>query len=257
MSTLWNKASWVLVPSGIEEDIVFAQKPTSGLGDLTFTRASDGTRTNADGVVERTPWNLASWSEMFSDASWTKTGASITANTTIAPNGTLTADTLIESSTTCDHKIFRVFSLVQNNAYTFSIYAKKKERNLIYLYDAYTARGSIFNLDTSGISNIGAGLISASITSVGDGWYRCSGRINASSNTSFEIGVTNSTSGISYTGDGTSGAFIWGAQLVEGTEAKPYFMTTNRQDVPRLDYRNADGTLSTFPRLLLEPQRTN
>jgi hypothetical protein len=52
-------------------------------------------------------------------------------------------------------------------------------------------------------------------------------------------------------------AIIWGAQLVEGTDAKPYFATTNRQDVPRLDYRNADGSLNSCPRLLLEPQRTN
>ncbi len=33
--------------------------------------------------------------------------------------------------------------------------------------------------------------------------------------------------------------------------------TTNRQDVPRIDFRNADGTLSSCGRLLLEPQRTN
>jgi hypothetical protein len=45
--------------------------------------------------------------------------------------------------------------------------------------------------------------------------------------------------------------------VVEGTDAKPYFATTNRQDVPRIDFRNADGTLSSCGRLLLEPQRTN
>jgi hypothetical protein len=61
---------------------------------------------------------------------------------------------------------------------------------------------------------------------------------------------------------GLSGGFvgdiaIWGLQLVQGTDAKPYFATTNRQDVPRLDYRNADGSLNSCPRLLLEPQRTN
>jgi hypothetical protein len=61
---------------------------------------------------------------------------------------------------------------------------------------------------------------------------------------------------------GAAGGFvgdiaIWGVQLVQGTDAKPYFATTNRQDVPRLDYRNADGTLNSCPRLLLEPQRTN
>jgi hypothetical protein len=57
--------------------------------------------------------------------------------------------------------------------------------------------------------------------------------------------------------DGSQFLYLWGAQLVEGTDAKPYFATTNRQDVPRLDYRNADGTLNNCPRLLLEPQRTN
>jgi hypothetical protein len=71
------------------------------------------------------------------------------------------------------------------------------------------------------------------------------------------IALQDASGNNTYLGNGTSGAFIWGAQLVEGTDAKPYFATTNRQDVPRLDYRNADGTLNSCPRLLLEPQRTN
>jgi hypothetical protein len=62
---------------------------------------------------------------------------------------------------------------------------------------------------------------------------------------------------VTFDSDGSQFFYLWGAQLVEGTDAKPYFATTNRQDVPRLDYRNADGSLSTCPRLLLEPQRTN
>ncbi len=48
--SFYDDASWLLIPSGIEEDVVFAQKPTSGLGDLTFTRASDATYT--DSTVE-------------------------------------------------------------------------------------------------------------------------------------------------------------------------------------------------------------
>ena len=52
MSGFYDDASWLLIPEGIEEDIVFAQKPTNGTGDLTFTRASDATRTNSAGVIE-------------------------------------------------------------------------------------------------------------------------------------------------------------------------------------------------------------
>jgi hypothetical protein len=69
--------------------------------------------------------------------------------------------------------------------------------------------------------------------------------------------VTSATSPRGENNTLSTNVILWGAQLVEGTDAKPYFATTNRQDVPRLDYRNADGTLNSCPRLLLEPQRTN
>jgi hypothetical protein len=64
----------------------------------------------------------------------------------------------------------------------------------------------------------------------------------------------------SYTGDGTSGIFVWGAQ-VEVSDFGPtdYIATTTAavsvgpvSGLPRLDYLG-----STCPRLLLEPQRTN
>jgi hypothetical protein len=56
----------------------------------------------------------------------------------------------------------------------------------------------------------------------------------------------------SYLGNGTSGLFIWGAQLVEGTSALDYQMTETRLNIPRLDY-----SLGSCPNILLEPQRTN
>jgi hypothetical protein len=55
-----------------------------------------------------------------------------------------------------------------------------------------------------------------------------------------------------YLGDGTSGIYIWGAQLVEGSTAKDYLRTETRLNIPRLDYSNG-----TCPSILVEPQRTN
>ena len=56
--------------------------------------------------------------------------------------------------------------------------------------------------------------------------------------------------GTTYTGNG-SGVYLWGAQLVEGTQPLDYLATTNRLNVPRIDYSQGVGCL------LLEPQRTN
>jgi hypothetical protein len=256
-----SSASWVLVPSGIEEDVVFAQKPTSGLGDLNFTRASDATYTDAGGVVRRSPYNLNQFSEQFDNAYWSKFQATVSANTTTAPNGTLTADKLIEDPTTQFHSVFinTAFSVLIGQPYTRTVYAKADGRNWISLLiiDSTQYR-AFFDLQNGVVGTVSAGL-TASIQDAGNGWYRCQITRTAAtasfSSMAIELASANGTG--NYLGNGTSGAFIWGAQLVEGTSALDYFPTTNRQDVPRIDFRNADGTLSSCGRLLLEPQRTN
>ena len=100
MSDLLNSASLVMIPSGYKEDVVYSQIPTSGAGDLSFTRASNGTRVNSAGLVEVVPWNLVEYSEQFDNAYWGKTDSSITANSATAPNGTTTADTFTRTITT-------------------------------------------------------------------------------------------------------------------------------------------------------------
>ncbi|MGA0081580.1 MAG: hypothetical protein ACO3IT_07435, partial [Ilumatobacteraceae bacterium] len=66
MSDLLNQASLVYIPSGYKEDTAYSVIPTDGSGDLTFTRASDGTRVNSAGLVENVPWNLVEQSNTFS-----------------------------------------------------------------------------------------------------------------------------------------------------------------------------------------------
>jgi hypothetical protein len=259
MSGFYDDASWLLIPEGIEEDIVFAQKPISGLGDLTFTRASDATRTNSAGVIERTPWNLLQFSEQFSNGVWSKINATIGIDASLAPNGTLTADKLIPNNgvtpTAADSSLTLQPLALKADVYTFSIYAKAAEFTSIRFRDiTFSGQLLTVNLTNGAITGGGNQFNSPSAVNVGNGWYRISftsNSINLMTNASqYAIRCAE-------TGNGTSGIFIWGAQLVEGTAAKPYFATTNRQDVPRLDYRNADGSLNSCPRLLLEPPRAN
>jgi hypothetical protein len=71
-------------------------------------------------------------------------------------------------------------------------------------------------------SVIGNGSTTAtSITPVGNGWFR----ISATTDSAALVGTTwiiAAKNGASYTGDGTSGIYIWGAQLEAGNTATSY-----------------------------------
>jgi hypothetical protein len=239
--SFYDEASWVLIPEGIKEDVVYAQKPTNGLGDLTFTRASDATRTNSAGVIERTPWNLVTFSEDFSNAAWSKnTGGTstvtVTANAGIAPNGTNTAERIqLTRDAAGFAQVTQTVGVLANQSYTFSVYLKSLSGTPRVMFGSFGGT----NAQTAVLTNE---------------WVRYTWTATAPSTSAFSMLMI--WGGIASTS--LSADFLaWGYQLVEGTDAKPYFATTNRQDVPRLDYRNADGTLNSCPRLLLEPQRTN
>ncbi len=52
MSAFYDQASLVVVPSGYKSGKIYAQKPLTTDGQLTFTRASTATRVNASGLIE-------------------------------------------------------------------------------------------------------------------------------------------------------------------------------------------------------------
>jgi hypothetical protein len=250
-----------MIPSGYKEDTVFSQIPTDGSGDMAFTRASNGTRINSAGLVEVTPWNLVENSENFSV--WSAQGSSVSTDSTTAPNGTTTADTIIESNTTDEHNRF-VEPNIGSGQFTYSVYLKKYNADWCALYVFNTAVGGVrhwVNLSTltAGTSaNIGSGIgtTSVSISDVGNGWCRASITFtNPSGNCRFYVANAQSNGGSSnYAGNGTSGVYAWGGQVNIGSTAKPYFPTTDRLNVPRLTYQNGGGGC---PSLLLEKQSTN
>ena len=254
--SLYTDASLIMFPSGYKEDKIYSLKPTDGSGDLTFTRASTATRVNADGLIETSPVNLAQYSEEFNNAAWVKTTdgqVTITANATTAPNGTATADKMIASAIAGFHCVAQTQSLVAG-VFTISIYAKASEYSFLQIFDSLTTDFANFNLTTGAVATVDQ--YTATIESVGNGWYRCTAtKTNPSGNFVFRYGIVTTgtaTRGESFTGNGVNGLFIWGAQLNIGATAKPYFPTTDRLNVPRIDY-----TGGGCGKLLLEPQRTN
>ena len=245
-----------MTPSLIVGDGNWAVKSDSLLGykiidgkyyprEMTFTRATTGTRVNEAGLVELVPYNLLSWSEQFDNAAWsTSNRITVASNTTTAPNGTLTADSLIENTALGSHYIGQPATIV-GTQYNLSVYAKINGRNRIALTEAGGIVVCIFNISNGTIVS-GAG----NIENVGNGWYRCSATYTAAY-TSATINLVDDSNNISYTGNGTSGVYLWGGQLVEGTQPLDYLPTTTRLNIPRIDYSTGEAAL------LLEPQRTN
>jgi hypothetical protein len=234
MSTLLEQASLVMIPSGYKEDIVYSQIPTNGSGDLSFTRASNGTRINSAGLVEVTPWNLAQYSEDFSNAVWTLANVTVTANDITAPNGTLTADKFTISVNGCDVK--QTISVLPNTVYTWSFY--------VYGGTALGQQGRFY--DNTNLTNIEYYNYSSSV--VLGAWVKIERTFTTPSGCyEIQAWVLAATSTI-----GTMWA--WGCQLNIGSTAKPYFPTTDRLNVPRLTYQNGGGGC---PSLLLEKQSTN
>ena len=249
----FSDATFYLAPSGYKEGILFPQKPLSTNGEIAFTRASSAWRTNIEGQLEETCYNLLAYSEDFSSGYWLQQNITLTTNTTIAPDGTLTADKLIPNTTSAQHQLFGIVNFLGEGVLSF--YAKADGYNFVSLgTGGGVAGGTIFfNLTNGTISGSASGLI-PSIQNVGNGWYRCSlynPTMGTGSNASYWVVARQSESISDYVGNGTSGIFIWGAQLVKGSLPRPYLSTTTRQNFPRVDYSLGTGTF------LLEPQRTN
>ena len=254
--SLFDSASLVVTPNGYKENKLYSIKPTDGSGDLVVTRATSATRVNSDGLIEVTPYNLLQRSEQFDNAYWSKLASSISANSITSPNNTITADKLIEDTSASAHRFISTsFATTSGTSYSVSIFLKRAEREYAYIR-LNNSGGDIIAANINLLNGTVSQLIFGDITIVpyNNDWYRvvATGTSISTSNGSFEVRISNSPTYANYTGDGTSGIYIWGAQLVTGTSAKEYFPTTDRLDVPRLDYSNG-----SCPSILVEPQRTN
>jgi hypothetical protein len=246
--SLLDTASLIVTPNGYKEGKLYSVIPSDGSGDLSVTRATTATRVNSAGLVELVPYNLFQYSQDFTNGIYTPNNITATANQTTAPDGTLTADKLTEDTSNSIHRI--VQSATGTGTYTISYYVKANGRTRVAIFTPPTDVG--FNLLTDEVVNIGYGTSGASIENVGNDWHRISLTFSASGSASCYIGLMNNSNQVTYTGDGTSGVYAWGAQLVEGSTAKDYQKTETRLNIPRLDYSNG-----TCPSLLVEPQRTN
>jgi hypothetical protein len=206
--------------------------------------------------------NLLGYTQEFDNAAWTKSNSSITANITTAPDGSLTADKHVPDSGATigagasETRVYQSSSVTSGTPYTFTIYAKAGEYDQLAL--AFITSPSVSALFSLTLGTVVSGT-GATITPVGNGWYRCALTATATSTGALQIRWSAKSSTVS-TGDGTSGIFIWGAQLSDSASLDSYVYNPVAAPAaaayygPRFDY---DPVTLAPKGLLIEEQRTN
>ena len=232
---------------------------------ITFTRASTATYVGRDGLIkyagedearfdhdpttgeslglliEESRTNEISYSEDVSNAAWSKNNSNIQSNSIVSPSGDTTADKVFDDSTVgATHSISQSFGKAAI-LYTGSVYAKAGEYTKVALgfvgvsnWDGIPQ--ALFDLSTGQVTSVGVGGPTANITAVGNGWYRCSLTAESLNTTSsgLSIGIisdsgTNVGGGnifLGHDGDGSSGLYIWGAQVEAGSFPTSYIPTS-------------------------------
>ena len=222
--------------------------------EFTFSRGSNlaATRVAANGLIEKGRENLLLQSNQF-DTTWIRSNASVTGGQSgYDGNDAWLLDIV---SGTNSQRIEQ--SISQSGVQTYSVYVKKGTLNWVRIrVNATVTAQSYFDLENGVVGTIQAGLISRSIESVGNGWFRCSIVFNSTSSL-VRIYPANDDGSVTQS---SGNIYIQDAQLEAGMVATNYIETGAStvkagilENTPRLDYSGG----ATEPSLLLEPSRTN
>lgn len=204
--------------------------------------------------------NLLVNTEEF-NTTWAVQRCTVGVNAIAAPNGTLTADALVEDNQNGGRQFYQFFAKASSSIqYTYSIFVKPALRTWIMLFPSTggEVNGASQYYNLSGAGSLGSGSVAgsgftnhgATITALPDGWYYLTLTFTTDANTAVNINAKGSTGdGLNtYQGvDGSTAFYLWGAQLELGSVATAYQRVGNTHDVTEAGKRDCwfwyyDGT---------------
>lgn len=280
--SIYDKATLVQIPSGYKAGTLYSVIPNTADGDFTVTGDPEGeaTRVNKDGLIESvaanvprldyplldgvvqdcptlllepTRTNSITYSEDFSDGSYNKNNATVTANNTTAPDGTTNADKITSTGTAPYARVTFTHSTL--TSYAVSIFAKKGDEDYLYIRALALSNQPIasFNLSTGSLGTVNSGL-TAEMQNYGNGWYRCVIKYTTTSsitNNLVDFGFASSDNS-RFSSSGKF-AYFWGAQIETGSYPTSYIPTSGSAVTRTTDkclnagssslFNDAEGTL--------------
>ena len=238
---------YLYVPSAYKEATAYGVLPNAAAADLTFGRASNGSRINKDKLIETESsnvprldyssgscptlftelqvTNLVKESENFTDSDWSKGNSTVTANATIDPQGGNNGF-LVSLNTSQAYLSQAVSFLAEAN--TFSVYLKSPTVAGTYPLNWYAANGGAHHRE---------------LVNVTTEWKR------------FEINFTPTGLGgrFIYIGDNRgaigetlSSVYAWGAQVESSPKATSYIKTETSAVTRSADTGIVSGDLSSY-----------
>jgi hypothetical protein len=175
-------------------------------------------------------------------SAWAKTDTTVTSNIAVAPDGTLTADQIIESIGSLGKGVSygAQLTVAINRFYTFSVFVKKGIRASAPDHIQIVMGGSAqfgsnsfvnFNISSGIITRVGSNVYDAKVIKLPNGWFRISittypGVASSTTSTGGSITFINNNpvapASPSYTGSTQSDVLVWGPQLEESKRLTPY-----------------------------------
>ena len=180
--------------------------------------------------------NLALRSQTFENLSWVKSGTIAADNVAAAPDGTTTAATITPSAVLMTHRIHQDYTSTAAG-YAISIFVKPNGYSKVAIRED-AVFGAYVAFDLSGNGSVmgsgGGGTPAGTISAHANGWFRIVMTYTGSAATNrptlyvMDAGYTSGApNAYSYTGNGTSGVFVWQGQYELGTFASPPIVTTS------------------------------
>lgn len=185
-------------------------------------------------LIEEARQNRLAYSEDFSVAPWIPVrllafGSGSVVNAIMAPDGAMTADKIVEDTQNGTRNVSAPFSSVDNEIVTGSAFVKpagrtKASLEFILRKDVDTRVSALYDLTAGTVLSVSSGY-GAGVVPYPDGWMRLwlRGSVGAGAKQSrLYVFLVDDAGNRTYTGNGTSGVYLWGAQAELGRYLTSY-----------------------------------